>query len=271
MRPGAHDEPTPAEPEVALGGGMGSGGQVVRVGDTVRRPWRDHTESVHAFLDHLAGVGFIGAPRVLGCDPRGREVLSWLDGDVGIPPFPDWVADEELLLGVADLQRSMHAAAQGFTPPPGAVWDTANLPPAAPDAIVCHNDLCVENVVVCGRTVVGFIDFDFAAPADPLLDIAIAARHWMPVRDRADIADARGELDLVARFHRFTDVHELDRPARATVVGHLGDYLDRALVSMRARAEGGNESYRQVWAQGYPLQNRRSRQWLDTHADALIA
>ncbi|HEY5876604.1 MAG TPA: hypothetical protein VIT64_14960, partial [Ilumatobacteraceae bacterium] len=52
--------------EVPLAGGMGSGGQVVRVDNTVRRPYRDHTPSVHTFLDHLEQVGFDGAPRALG-------------------------------------------------------------------------------------------------------------------------------------------------------------------------------------------------------------
>jgi hypothetical protein len=52
---------------------------VVRVGDTVRRtpgPW---TPAVHLLLEHLERSGFDGAPRVLGFDDQGREVLSFLD------------------------------------------------------------------------------------------------------------------------------------------------------------------------------------------------
>jgi hypothetical protein len=47
---------------------MGSGGAVVRVGDTVRRPVRAHTAAVDAFLQHLERVGFNGAPLYLGVD-----------------------------------------------------------------------------------------------------------------------------------------------------------------------------------------------------------
>lgn len=242
---------------------------VVRVGNTVRRPQRPHTASVNAFLDHLAGHGFDAAPRPLGTDTVGRDILSWLDGDVGIPPFPDWVADEDLLVSVAVLQRSLHRAARGFLEPPDAVWDRANLPEPTANAIVCHNDLCVENVVVRHGQAVGFIDFDFAAPADPLLDIAIACRHWVPFKDPSDIADARAGLDLVDRFHRFCDAHDLTRSQRAAVVEHAGDFLDRAMVSMKTRADAGLAMYIAAWEGGYPEQNRRSRSWLERHREAL--
>nr|BFE82330.1 hypothetical protein GCM10020093_049310 [Planobispora longispora] len=43
-----------------LGGDVTDG--VVRVGDTVRRPTRPSTPSVHALLRHLEAAGFEGAP-----------------------------------------------------------------------------------------------------------------------------------------------------------------------------------------------------------------
>jgi hypothetical protein len=250
-----------------LAGGMGSGGAVVRVGNTVRRPVRAQTAAVAAFLRHLEDTGFDGAPRHLGLDDRGREMLSYVEGDVGLPPFPAWVGGEEMLLGVARLQRALHLAAASFTPAADSTWDRANLPDPGPSAIVCHNDLCVENVVVRGGRVVAFIDFDFAAPSDPLLDIAIAARHWIPMRDPIDIDPALRELSLdqVARFRAYCDAHELEQARRAAVVQHLGAFLDRALISMRTRAESGLEAYLRVWQAGYPEQNRRSRAWVDAH------
>ena len=134
---------------------------------------------------------------------------------------------------------------------------------------MCHNDLCVENVVVGDGRAIGFIDFDFTAPSDRLVDIAIAARHWVPVRERRDIDDARRELDRVARLRSFMDVHGLDEDERQAVAGHLGTYLDRALVSMEERARSGNEIYRRVWENGYAEQNRRSHGWLERHAAEL--
>ncbi|HEU0245229.1 MAG TPA: phosphotransferase [Candidatus Limnocylindrales bacterium] len=256
--------------EVALAGGMGSGGAVVRVGDTVRRPVRSFTPAVAAFLRHLEAVGFDGAPRYLGLDEQGREVLTFIEGQVGTPPYPAWVGDESVLLGVAQLQRSLHEAAATFVPPAGARWDRPNLPDARPGALVCHNDLCVENVVVRDGRVVAFIDFDFAAPSDPLLDIAIAARHWIPMRDPVDIDPALSGLDQVARFRSFAAAHGLDGAGREAVIAHLGPFLDRALVAMRARAEHGLDAYVRAWEGGYAEQNRRSRAWLDAHAAELV-
>jgi hypothetical protein len=70
--------------EIPLAGGNVSGG-VVRVGDTVRRPAGPWTPAVHALLDHLHAVGFRGAPRPLGLDDRGREVLTYVPGPVAHP------------------------------------------------------------------------------------------------------------------------------------------------------------------------------------------
>ncbi|GAA4203412.1 hypothetical protein [Actinocatenispora rupis] len=53
------------------------GRRVVRIGDTVRRPWRPWTPTVHALLDHLRAVGFRYAPRAFGADREGREVLAY--------------------------------------------------------------------------------------------------------------------------------------------------------------------------------------------------
>ena len=264
-------QPSPAdgEEEIALAGGMGSDGQVVRVGDTVRRPWRPESDTVHAFLDHLHRVGFEGAPRHLRTDDQGRAVLTWLEGDVGVPPFPDWTTDEALLVSVAQLQRRLHEASATFVPAPDATWQVANLPPPGPGAIWCHNDLCIENVVVRGGRAVAFIDFDFLAPADPLIDIAIAARHWVPVRAAADLEPNRQDLDQVARFRTFCEVHELTKAQRSRVVAAGMDFLDRALVTMKDRADSGLRLYVAAWEGGYADQNRRSHAWLRDHADAI--
>jgi hypothetical protein len=267
-RPG-RGTPAGAATEEQLAGGMGSGGAVVRVGDTVRRPIRPHTAAVDAFLRHLERAGFSGAPRVLGTDELGREVLSYIEGNVGLPPFPAWVGDERLLRSVARLQRALHDASRSFEAPADAVWGRSGGPETSSDAIVCHNDLCVENVVVRDGEAVAFIDFDFAAPSDPLLDIAIAARHWVPIRDPIDVDPELRGLDSIGRFRIFCDEHALERSRRTAVVAHAAAFLDWALQAMRLRAESGLEAYRRVWASGYPEQNRRSRAWVDRNADAL--
>jgi aminoglycoside phosphotransferase (APT) family kinase protein len=93
------------------------------------------------------------------------------------------------------------------------------------------------NVVVRDGRAAAFIDFDLARPASPLFDIAVAARHWIPLRDPVDIADARATTDLIGRFRLFADTHHLDATQRDQVIGMLLVFLDHALHSTRRRAE----------------------------------
>jgi hypothetical protein len=59
---------------------------------------------------HLRDAGFAGAPLPLGVDERGREVLSFVPGDVaGWLPPPE-MADKEVLVALARLIRSLHEA-----------------------------------------------------------------------------------------------------------------------------------------------------------------
>ncbi len=258
-----------ADVEQSLAGGLGNGGAVVRVGSTVRRPTGPASDATHAFLNHLAEVGFEGAPRFLGFDDKGREILDFIDGDVGIPPFAPWTTDGPLLVSVAELQHRLHRAAASFVTPSGASWPSTMTPSMVTGSLVCHNDLCIENVVVRQGRAVAFIDFDFAAPTDRLLDIAIAARHWIPLRHPDDLDVAWRDVDQVARFGSFADTHALDSSARAKVLMLGGQFLDHAMGTMKARADAGLPAYVAAWEGGYPDQNRRSRRWLDAHAAAL--
>jgi hypothetical protein len=72
-------------PEEPLTGGNVSVG-AVRVGDTVRRPANPWSASIDALLIHLERVGFEGAPRALGYDESGRQVLSFVEGYVDREP-----------------------------------------------------------------------------------------------------------------------------------------------------------------------------------------
>ena len=54
--------------------------EVVRIGDTVRRPAGPWSPNVHALLRHLEG--FPGVPRVVAEPADGYEHLSFLPGEV---------------------------------------------------------------------------------------------------------------------------------------------------------------------------------------------
>ena len=65
---------------------------------------------MHALLAYLADRGFTGAPRPLGLDEQGREVLTFLaDETIGHrKPWPAWVHAEDTLVQVARWMRDYH-------------------------------------------------------------------------------------------------------------------------------------------------------------------
>ncbi|MGW3345785.1 hypothetical protein ACWDA3_20940 [Nonomuraea rubra] len=93
-----------------LGGGNDAGAS--RVGGTIRRPLREWTPSVHELLRHLESKGFEGAPRVLGVDAEGREVLTYLEGDTmgDAAVWPGWSRTDATLVQVAEWTRAFHEA-----------------------------------------------------------------------------------------------------------------------------------------------------------------
>ncbi|HEX3813042.1 MAG TPA: hypothetical protein VHX59_09390, partial [Mycobacteriales bacterium] len=87
--------------------GGGDSGSIVRIGDTIRRPIRPQSASVHALLLHLEAVEFKGAPRVSGIDECGREILTFIPGVDGRMARS---YDDDALAAVAAMVRQYHDA-----------------------------------------------------------------------------------------------------------------------------------------------------------------
>ena len=155
-----------SEPETELRGG--THGPVVRVGNTVRRIPAPASEAIHALLRHLESVGFTGAPRCLGLDDQGREILTFIEGDVAVrldgAQLSDYVRSDSTLAQLGRLARELHDATVGFEAPPGTEWSYLEGAPRDGD-VICHNDLGPWNTVFRGGAPVAFIDWDGAAPA----------------------------------------------------------------------------------------------------------
>src|SRR5918997_3039672 len=171
--------------EEPLEGGFTNAGRVTRVGDTVRRPRGPHSAATWALLDHLELMGFDGAPRFLGVDDRGREMLSFIPGEAAIEPYQDWALTDEALVSVAELLRRYHDAAASFDAA-GRTWPDF-VPAKFRDGLVSHNDPNLDNVIFSGGVAVGLIDFDLASPGSAVWGVACAVRLWAPLREARDI------------------------------------------------------------------------------------
>jgi len=254
--------------EVRLPGGITNAGLVARVGDTVRRPTHAATPAVHALLAHLERVGFDGAPRVLGTDERGREVLSYVPGRAVLAAEERWWQGDDALASVAGLLRRYHDAAASFDPAPHR-W-ARPVPAAFRDGLVTHNDPNLDNVVFRGGRAVALIDFDLAAPGSAVWDVACAARLWAPLGEERDLpAPLRGRA--LERLALFADAYGLSARDRARLP-------DAALAAhawcydvVRHAVGGGHEAFGRMWRQGGAQRAERTRRWLVAHRDELRA
>jgi aminoglycoside phosphotransferase (APT) family kinase protein len=198
-----------SEGELLMGDGVTQG--IVRIGDTVRRPLRPFSLTVQAYLAHLRDAGFTGAPLPLGVDEQGREVLSFVPGDVPRNPLPPETAGDDVLVALARLIRALHEASAGWAPPPGAVWGgtpaSAGRPSTGPAELVSHRDYYPGNVIFRDGLPVALIDFDLAKPTTRLYDIANALWYWAPLRDPRDRAPAFADADIPHRAAVFADAY----------------------------------------------------------------
>ena len=273
-------EPPGAGREIELPRGDVTEG-VVRVGDTVRRPHQPQSLAVASYLDHLEAAGFDAAPRYLGRDRAGRDVLSFLPGEVAGDPPEAWAADGALLASVAGLVARLHAASAGYRPPAGAVWgrDLVRLPavprplPGPPDEpeLVSHNDVTPQNVVVRAGRAVGLVDFDLSGPTTRLRDAYNTAMHWVPLRDPADLWPAWRGVDQPARLRIFADAYGLTGEQRAGLADLGIDGAERSWHRMRAAAAQLGGGWARMWSAGAGEVIRRRGAWLAAHRDELTA
>lgn len=255
--------------EQPLYGGTANRGRVIRIGDTVRRPMRPASAATHALLRHLEAVGFGGAPRLLGVDERGREVLSYIEGEAVVPPYPAWAMTDAALVSVAHLLQDYHEATVGFRADLHVWSDAVPRRFRGDDGVTTHNDPNLDNVVFRDGRAVALIDFDLASPGSRTWDVACAARLWAPLRSDGDITDARRGTGI-ARFRRFVDAYGLADEERPLVIDAVPATHDWCYAIVSEGAESGNEGFASYWWHGGGADRAaRTRAWYVDSDDLL--
>lgn len=160
---------------------------VSRVGQTVRRTAGPWTPRVHELLRTLRAAGITEVPEPLGLDEQGREVLSFVPGDVANYPLPEWLWQPHVLAESAQLLRRIHDASVPLI----AQRDGWQVTTRGPVEVICHNDAAPYNFAFEGGHVSGLIDFDTASPGPRIWDLAYLAYRLVPfVTDAGDDAPA---------------------------------------------------------------------------------
>jgi hypothetical protein len=228
-----HFDASMAEPELELTGGRVTAG-VVRVGETVRRPLGPHSPFVHRLLNHLEARRVKCVPRFLGIDAEGREILTFIHGDVpaDLGDFPD-----DQLAAAARMLRELHDAA-------------ADCELKGDHETICHGDPGPCNTVFVAGIPVGMIDFDAAHAGLRREDVGYAAWLWLSIGDERFSPQTQGR-----RLKVFMDAYgalDADDGVPA-VLAIQAEFSTRADVPVHVRE----------WAQ-------RCRLWLERHLTEVV-
>ena len=119
---------------------------------------------------------------MLGLDETGREVLSFIEGEVHVaaPESPEPELSDSQLASAARLIRRFHDA-------------TAGSALAGGEEVVCHGDLGPHNTVFVGDEAVGLVDWDEGvAPGARLVDLAHAGWCYVDVGESGGPVEEQG-------------------------------------------------------------------------------
>jgi hypothetical protein len=269
-----------AEPEISLDGGADS--TVVRVRQTVRRVSRSWSPAVLDLLRHLEREGFAGAPRALGFDDQGREVLTYIEGEVArgetfIPDqggrfdfeirHPDYVWRDDVLVHLGVLIRAYHDAAATF-PSAGRDWCYETRYPVE---TICHNELFPQNTIFRAGVPVAFIDWDTATPGPRAWDLGFAAWRWVPFwRDEKCRAHGlpTGVAEKVRRFRLLLDAYGVEPDIGIVRAGI--ERLREFLGHQRKFLADGSEWEVELERRGVLDESALEIAWMEEHAAALV-
>jgi aminoglycoside phosphotransferase (APT) family kinase protein len=161
-------------------------------------------------LSYLETAGYAYAPRYLGIDEQGRDVLTFIPGE--ITDHPSQRAAGAYAIG-GRMLRELHEA-------------TAGHELAGDRECVIHGDPGPFNTIFQAGLPVAFIDWDSCRPGDRLDDLgylawtwciqsqgqvsmAAQARHLRELRD--GYGDVEAELLIRAILRRQSEVAEIER------------------------------------------------------------
>lgn len=204
---------------------------------------------------------------MLGLDAQGREVLTYLEGEVPDYPTAPQLWSQGVLEEVAGLLRRLHDATVGLDLPDSGWREGA----AAPEGgeVVCHNDVAHYNTVFRAGQPVAFIDWDFAAPGPRAWDLAHAAYRFVPlVPDQGAVQlGVVLPVDRPGRLRRFCDAYGL--ADRAGLVDTILRRVQAVCDLIVGQAAKGDPFFQRHLADGHVDGYRRDLGFIESLRESL--
>lgn len=170
------------------------------------------------------------------------------------------------LESVGSLLRRLHETSAAVAVDTRAEWPLDLADPEG-GTMLCHNDVCPENVVFRDGRAAALIDFDLAAPGRALWDIAMTARYWVPMLDPESAAALHPlGLDAAARLRILADSYGLSARDRAKLPGVIEQATEVCRAFVTRRVADGDPIYVQALAErgGWERWDRMQT-WLVDH------
>jgi hypothetical protein len=198
---------------------------VARRGDVVLRETGPWTPTVHSLLRHLEQVGFEGAPRVVGTglDERGREILTYVEGEV-INPAP-WTDNGIAELG--GLLRRLHEATASYRPPEAAIWRPWFGRQVGTPNVIGHCDAAPWNIISRHGQPISLVDWEVAGPVNRLTELAMATWNNAQLYDD-DVAAMNRLPDAATRIRQvriFTEAYGLSAADRHQLAYRMIEFV----------------------------------------------
>ncbi|MDD1960075.1 aminoglycoside phosphotransferase family protein [Pseudomonas sp. 39004] len=254
------------ELETILQGGGRS--LVTKKGDVVFRAPTPWSMTTVALLEHLERVGFEYSPRLVGTglDSKGREMVSFLDGDF-VHPKP-W--EDEALPLLGRILRELHLATNTFVPPDNAQWRPWFGRGLGTPSVIGHCDTGPWNIVCRNQLPFALIDWEEAGPVDPLIELAQAC--WLNAQlVDDDIAEKQGLPSIEVRAHQMRlllDGYGVPRSQRAGFIDKVRDFaiFSAANEAIAARVTMDSQEIDPLWGISW---RARSAAWIIKHQATL--